>query len=64
MKSYLLILSLFLVKVTYAAETFYAANKKLYDANGKEFLIRGINNNHGKKYQIILKKKNSNDYLL
>ena len=48
MKSYLLILSLFLVKVTYTAETFYAANKKLYDANGKEFLIRGINNNHGK----------------
>jgi hypothetical protein len=49
MKVYLLIASIFLAQIVNAAETFYAANKKLYDANGKEFLIRGINNNHGNK---------------
>lgn len=26
--------------------TFYVNNKKIYDANGKEFLIRGVNNAH------------------
>ncbi len=42
-----IIASLCLAQLSFAADTFYAANRKLYDANGKEFYIRGINNNHG-----------------